>query len=440
MIAVPSPAYAKSLAGVTPREILTASENDMIITPQLVEEPFKRYICSILDINPNKIITLSPKGEPTDMLAHSVRRNGMVDQLREFVSKNPDADFLCFAIDAPTFELVEELGIALHGYRVLPNQTLRDTIYQLNTKSGFRQVAEEIGLRIVPGMYCKGLDSLSTAVKQLMDITGGVLVKYNRSSNGYGQIILRREEMLNLNLREYLYEQTALYPEQPHIFTVEALMKFTNVPSVEIDVDDTGSQVLYLCDMRCPNGKFAGMVTPPLELIPEIKQELMDVGEKYGNYLYRIGFRGVCDVDTGVTADGALYVTETNLRRTGGTYLDILMHRLFGENYLETHIWVADARVGGINQDFFGGLSAIKTAGLAFDPVEGKGVILTADTLQIDGKWRYLIIAPTARLIKAIGVSETTNIIISLTDAQKIKEIDEKAKLLTNCKVAVAID
>lgn len=398
MIPVSPPAYAKALIGVSPRKIWLSQEGDVVVTPRPIDKPFKRYACTILGIDPDKVVTLSPEGEVLDPLAHALRRTGMVDRLRALIAERPGIDLLCFALDSPTLELVEDLGVALHGYHSLPNRALREMLYYLNTKSGFRKVAEALGLRIVPGTYCEGLDALASTVEQVLENTGEVIVKYDRSSNGYGHIVIRHEEVVVRNLRDYLAERTAAFPEQPHIFTVEALMPFVSVPSIEMVIDSAGARCLYPCDQRCPNGSFAGMVTPPLNLVPEVERELLRAGEMFCDYVHGLGFRGVCDVDAGVIADGTLYVTETNLRRTGGTYLDTLVRRLIGDNYLETHVWWADARVGGIEPEFFTGWSAIKAAGLAFDPAAGKGIILTVDTLRIDGKWRYLIIAPTAGL------------------------------------------
>jgi len=398
MVAVAPPAHAKALTEVSPRKLWLAQEGDVVVTPRPIDEPFKRYACAILGIDPDEVVTLSPAGELTETLAHALRRRGMVDRLRAFIAERPNIEFLAFALDSPTLELVEDLGVPLHGYRSLPNRALREMIYQLNTKSGFRRAAENLGLRIVPGAYCEGLDALASTVEQMLGVTGGVIVKYDRSSNGYGHIIFRREEVAGRNLCDYLAERTAAFPEQPHIFTIEALMPFDSVPSVEMVIDDAGARLLYLCDQRCPNGAFAGIVTPPLNLAPKVTRELLRVGELFGDYVHGLGFREVCDVDAGVTVDGTLYVTETNFRRTGGTYLDALMRRLIGDDYLDTHVWWADARVGGIEQDFCAGWSAIEAAGLAFDSAAGEGVILTADSLRIDGKWRYLIIAPTAQL------------------------------------------
>lgn len=395
MIPVAPPAYAKALIGVSPRKIWLAEEADVVVTPRPIGTPFKQYACSTLGIDPNKVVTLSPEKHNGEVLSRALHRSDMVDHLRALIAERPGIDILCFALDHPTLELAADLGVSPHGYDSFPHHGLQEMYYSLNTKSGFRAVAEKLGLRVVPGVYCEGLDILTDTVERMLKDTGAVIIKYDRSSNGYGHIIMRREDMDGQNLRDYLVERTAVFAEQPHVFTVEMLMQFVSVPSIEMIVDAEGARWLYSCDQRCPNGSFAGMVTPPIEMTPDVERELLSAGELFGRYVHNLGFRGICDVDGGVTADGILYVTESNFRRTGGTYLDTLVRRLIGDDYLETHVWFADARLGKTDMGFFAGLSAIEKSDLAFDRAAGKGIILTADTLEIDGKWRYLIIAPT---------------------------------------------
>lgn len=409
MISVASAAYAKTLIGVSPRKIWLSQEGDIVVTPRPIEEPFKNYACNILGIDPDKVVTLSPEGYQADLLPHAIRRSGMINDLRALIAERPGIDILCFALDRPTLELVEELEVPLHGYQSLPDRALREVLYSLNTKSGFREVAEELGLRVVPGVYCEGQRALATAVEKMLENTCGVIVKYDRSSNGYGHMVIRRKDVTLQNLYGYLDARTASFSEQPHNFTVETLMPFISVPSIEMVIDDASVRCLYPCEQRCLNSSFVGMVTPPFNLSSEIKHELLCAGRLFGEYVRDLGFRGVCDVDAGVIPDGTLYVTETNLRRTGGTYLDTLVRRLIGVDYQETHVWCADARTGAIERDFFKGWSAIRDAGLAFDPIAGRGVILTADTLAIDQKWRYLVVAP--------AIEEATDIEAKLEEA-----------------------
>jgi hypothetical protein len=412
MLPVPGPGHARSLIGVSPRKIWLAQENDIVVTPRPIDDQFKRYACDILGVDPDTIATCSPETDRLEPLATSVKRAGMVEQLRALAAERPGITINAFALDRPTVELAEALDVPFDGYDTRITPELQREIYRLNTKSGFKQVAAELGLKTVPGMYCEGLDAVVDAVQTLLATADGVLVKFDRSSNGYGHIFIRASDPSVDSLRSYIADRLTAVAEQPHVFTVEVLMPFVSVPSVEMVVDAQGPYLLYLCDQRCPNGSFSGMAAPPVQTPPEVERELLEIGQVFGNYLHRIGFRGVYDVDTGLTPDGTLYVSETNLRRTGGTYLDLLMRRLVSETYLDSHVWWADARLGKGARDFFGGWAALQKAGIAFDRSAGEGILLTADTLQIDGKWRYLVIARTAE--RAAELESQLETIVSL--------------------------
>lgn len=394
MVAVPSAAYARAMNVVTPRKVWLSQEGDVIVTPRPVDDFFKRYACSTLGVDPDEVVTLTPEGAASDLLPVAVMKDErMLARLRALIAERPGIDLLGFALDRHLLKLVETLEVPLHGYSAPPSAGLRAVLYDLNTKSGFRRAAEKLGLRIVPGAYCEGLADLTKNVAEIIKHTGGVIVKMDRSSNGFYHIIFRLEDVGDRPLRDYLSERLAAYPEQPQNYTVEALMPFVSVPSVELTVEEAGGRLLYLCDQRCPNNSFTGMLTPPPDLPPHIEEELLRVGRLFGDYVHAAGFRGVCDVDVGVVPDETVYVTETNFRRTGGTYLDTLMRRFIGEDYLRTHVWWADSRIGEGGLQFSEGCAAVAEARLAFDPAQGAGIILTADTVSIDGKWRYLIIA-----------------------------------------------
>jgi hypothetical protein len=69
------------------------------------------------------------------------------------------------------------------------------------------------------------------------------------------------------------------------------------------------------------------------------------------------------------------------------------VRRLVCDPYDDRCAWLADSRPVGSLRDFTAGAAHLSAADLAFDGE--RGVILTADTLDVDARWRYLIVAPT---------------------------------------------
>jgi hypothetical protein len=392
MLAVPAEQHSAPLINVSPRKLWLADAGDIVLTPRAASNCFRRYVSSVLGVEQDAVIAMSsPPAERFEPLAEAALRLPLRNQLVAEVAARPGIELLPFVLDRPTLRLARELDVPVAGYDDLPSDDLVDAISWLNTKSGFRAAARELGLRTVQGVSCHR-EALVQHVESLLRSDGDVIVKLDRSSNGFGHVYVRRQALNGSGPAALLTSGLAPVAHQPPWFTCERLMPFVAVPSVEMVVTREGVKPLYLCDQRCPGGSFSGMTAPLPRLAPEVERELLHIGRAFGTYLAELGYRGVFDVDAGLTAAGEVYVTETNLRRTGGTYLDALVRRLVGDDYARTHNWIADGRLGQSATSFEAAVGAVADAGLAFDDARSSGVVLTADTVALDGKWRYLAI------------------------------------------------
>jgi hypothetical protein len=121
-------------------------------------------------------------------------------------------------------------------------------------------------------------------------------------------------------------------------------------------------------------------------------EELRKASAVFGEWLQAQGYRGVFDVDCGVYADGFV-ITEANVRTTGGTYLEKLA-RLLRSADNPVH-WRADGRRGGVTLEFGEAVRRVAALGLG-DASSATRAVLTTDTHDVDGKWRYLVVGPDA--------------------------------------------
>lgn len=92
-----------------------------------------------------------------------------------------------------------------------------------------------------------------------------------------------------------------------------------------------------------------------------------------------------------MTEDGTLYATEANCRHTGSTNISFLLKRLTGRTS-DDLIWLADNRVIKSSLTFQGAIKKLNDQGLAWDKSSHQGIILTANTILSDSKWRYLVV------------------------------------------------
>lgn len=380
--------YARSMVEFVSRKIWLAQPGDLVVTPRPVREPLKHYVCGLLGLEPDAVRTVTVPCKAIENLAARTLATSAVDELRAFVRGRRDARLFPFALDRPAVQLARVLEVAVDGYANMPGPALLEQVYELNTKSGFRNAAQQLGLPVMLGAACRGLSALVATVSALLERVPRVIVKYDRSSNGYGSLVVDGEER---DLEGCLARHVKRYAPQSLDFVVEAHEMLSRVPSIEICVDDAGSRTLYVCDMRCRGNAFRGLVSPPAALDKEVAKALEHVGARYGRYLHEMGYRGVADVDCGVSVTGRLFVTETNLRRTGGTYLDDIARRLAGPRYSSV-VWYADMRRGA-RATLNDAVSQLVRREIAYDRARGSGVVFTADTVQYDSTWRYLILA-----------------------------------------------
>ncbi|MGW6445465.1 preATP grasp domain-containing protein [Lentzea sp. NPDC055074] len=380
MVAVPDERHARALVEVAPRKIWLAEPGDLMVLPSEPPAGFWEYAHELLGIEVGDVEVITVDSGPLRPLATRIRELGLVDRLRDALAARPGVRVLPFAFDRPTLELFAELGVPLEGYDEV-TETAVETAYRLNTKSGFRDLAVELGIPVVPGTFCPDRASLDAAVADLQSRGKGAVVKLNRSSNGFALLFLEADQDAKAALDAHLAGLTA----QPDGWLVEEFMQVQSILTVEMWSHADGPELVHTGQMITPNGSFSGQLTPPREWGAHL-DALGEHGLTWGRKLHDAGYRGPFDLDA-ITAGDELYVTETNVRRTGTTYLEFLIRRLHGD---EQVTWLADGRVGQSDLSFTEAAEALREAGIAY--ADGVGVILTADTRRLDRKWRFLVL------------------------------------------------
>ncbi|MCW5221061.1 hypothetical protein D5041_15270 [Verminephrobacter aporrectodeae subsp. tuberculatae] len=393
MTTVPGPGHARNLTAGAIRKIWLAEPGDLLVLPRPMDPEFFEYACDVLRLEPRLVEIVSPSGGVLEYLAQRLRQDEVaMRHMRAWVREHPGSEAVLFAQDRPSIALFAELGLGIQGYADPHRNELVDLIYHMNTKDGFRNVARDLGIPIPAGARCQSIEALVDHAQRLAEETGRVIVKFNRGSNGYGNHTLERDQLQGRDAAERVaaFIRTN-WAEQPTDFVVETYYEHSICPSVELRVEASGPQELYACDQRSVNNAWRGTVTPPQSMDAATRQSLSTYGARFGAHVWAAGYRGICDVDFLLTSAGKLLATETNFRRTGGTYLETLVRRLT-KNFPEERVWLADNGITAGVADFRQALLALHDSGLQYDAERGTGCILTANTLPTDRRLRYLVI------------------------------------------------
>ncbi len=384
-------ANVAELTWLSSRKIWYAHDGDMVIIPYPITEYFKQYAYSITGTTAGHVEVLCPGGSIDAYLASRIRDDpNAYEAWLGFTRNRLNATADAYMQDQVTTDFCAAANIPIYPYRKFPSPSVLDVVSRINTKSGFRDIAASLNIRTVPGTTVQGVNQAQKAARDLLQQYGPLIIKIDRGAGGYGHVIINDETDVD-NIPTSLNK----FSEPANRYTIEKLMTFVSLPSIEFEIAESGPRKAYECSMRCVNNAWTGMITPAYDLPSSIQHAMNQWGARLTESLYQHGFRGTVDIDCGVTGDGTLYANESNCRHTGGSYTHFLLGRLKGDDYLTSTTWLTDSRVSATDHTFEDGVEAVQASGLAWSSTRGEGVVLTADTRHMDKKWHYLVIAKT---------------------------------------------
>lgn len=379
MVENPTDRYLRAMAVPTPRMLWEAEPGDCVVMLAPCPASFREYVARTLELDVDRVDIVAP---PKTALVHPL---DMADALGagDLLTARPVLD--PFALDRPVLDFARRTGVRLHAYDALPADHVLDTVRYINTKAGIRETVLSLGLPVADGGFAATRPELVDRVVAFLEDHPAAIVKANRSSTGFGNIVIEA------GLRHTRHQRVtaALTDETDRAsgWIYEEFLPLTASPSYEMTAEEHGVADYYSCDQRTVDNAWTGMVTPAAEgpSSPAMRKAARTIGE----WLHARGYRGVFDVDCGTYAGGYV-VTEANVRTTGGTYLEKLARRLRpGEAPVH---WRADGRFGADTggPDFAEAVRRLDAEGLG-DPAGPVRAVLTTDTRAIDGKWRYLV-------------------------------------------------
>ncbi|MDQ1041574.1 hypothetical protein QFZ75_008076 [Streptomyces sp. V3I8] len=389
MIDAAPPAYARAMAAVTPRKLWLASPGDCVVALAPCAPHFRDYVARTLGLDVGQVDVVAPD------TIRGVHALDVVAELGATARVTASPVLAPFVADARTTRFARATGMRLEPYDTVPNDVTLAAVRRANTKHGFRQIAAGLGLPVADGGHADGPRALVAALTDFLVGHRAAIVKVDRSSNGHGTFIVRADR--DGTPEQQVQRQVAAHGAPRCGWTYEEFLPFTSMPSVEMSVGEHGVAEFYSCEQRSVDNAWKGMSTPAAS--GPLLGTLTEATRRIGRWLHARGYRGIFDVDCGVF-DGGYVVTEANVRRTGGTYLEELARRLRpspAPGHRPAH-WRADVRHGIRRLDFAAAVAALERTGLA-DPAADARVVLPVDTLRTDGKWRYFVLGTDARSV-----------------------------------------
>lgn len=327
--------------------------NTTLILPSPVEKELLTYYLNLFG-NKNLSI-LVPKKHSGEICLDILKD----DAIMSFLTTWARADkilMIPYSTSPQFIELIERLRKKGGNISTPESPDAQDawTVNFYGSKSGIRQLAQQSGVRepdlkMADGLVSSGIVDTSRIAAKMYLKENGVVLKTNKGHSGAGVLIFRpgdlpvnfpacQKEIIRRLEPDRYWEKFPIVVEK---YIQPALSVGGGYPNVEFKVHKNGKvEFLYYCGLRVTkDGVFKGILIHDDVVSDQVAAQIMDIGFYIGEHYRKEGYFGYYDVDFVASKNGELYVTESNVRRTGGTHVYQTALALIGKDFMhETYI------------------------------------------------------------------------------------------------------
>jgi len=333
---------------------LAGDDNVLFITSKAVSRQFLEYYTKLFgNKNFRVLVTKFYSGAICD----DILRDGEVfDAIVRAGNGSKRLMMIAYSTTFQFLKLVE--AVRDRGVSVFTPESPEEedawTVNFYGSKSGIRQLsgassAREPDFKMAEGLICAHIeDAARIAAKRYLK-DDGVVLKTNKGHSGAGLLIYRPgdlpkdystcEKIILKALGSDAYWQKFPIVIEEYIQVNQSVGGGS--PSVEFRIYKSGKiDYLYFCGMRIDkHGIFRGVEISQDVLSPKIATQIVDTGFFIAEQYASNGYRGFFDVDFVAARNGTMYVTESNVRRTGGTYVYTVAEYFLGKDFMyQAHI------------------------------------------------------------------------------------------------------
>lgn len=331
------------------RDLLTlpAGSRNILILPMNIDPDFLNYYKTLFN-NPD-VEVWTPESHSGEICKDILRDKSLLSRLIE-LSKG--ATFVMKSYST-TFQFLDLISyLRDHGITVdtpeSPDISDSWTVDYFGSKSGIRQVSDQHGSWDKPwmgkGYILDGIYDVASLAANMYCKNGAVVLKTHKAHAGAGVKIFHPNELpsdfntcyktlINLLKQENYWKLFPVIVES--YIQADATVGGGN-PNCEYIIDKEGNlKLLFYCGMRVDqNGVFKGIEIHRDLLPQDVTDKLSEYGKILGKTYYTAGYRGYFDVDCVYTKKKELLITESNVRRTGGSHLYHIAMRLIGPDFM----------------------------------------------------------------------------------------------------------
>jgi hypothetical protein len=399
------------------RFLFSDLDNRILVTPFALDPDYVEDTRKLL--NDPHLVNLFPAKVNDSVCEAIIKDKKLLNQLTKAIKDNPKINLIAYAVTPEFLKLIiflKDQGLSFKTPEV-PEERARWTSAFFDSKGGFRQAVPYLGQRFTPmpeGFICRTPGEIIGWADYLLEKDGGCVLKTNRGLAGAGVKLIRKKDLKNQSLADFINEIIKKDPYWTKELTVvEQLVDIDESvaggnPSVEFQVTDNKVIPLYVCGMRVTaEGVFRGVEIGKGAVPSSLVKSLFNQGRLWAKFLQKVGYRGFFDIDWVYDKKGKVYPIESNIRRTGGTHVYELAKRLLGKDYQKNYYIVANnimntARFAKKSYSFI----KKELSSLLYPKNDKKeGVILTDITYLVKGNLGYVVIGKNKKRVAEIEES-----------------------------------
>jgi hypothetical protein len=413
-------------ANLTDKDLFSMAEEFefTFITPRALDPLFVEYykkLCMVRDLE-----ILVPE-KHTGLLCEDIARDKKImKRLRELGKEYKRLNITAYSTTPYFLELVSRLrkeGVEVRTSEA-PELASTWTVNFYGSKSGIRQLTQINGairadLKMPDGVVSSGIiDTAGIAANKYLK-EGGVVIKTNKGHSGAGVLIFRKGDLpkafdeCEKKIAQIL-SKDAYWERFPIV--VESLVSPNpriggGFPNAEFFIRQDGEvEFLYFCGMRIDEkGVFGGVEIGEGVLPKRVASRVTDIGYLIGEQFSHDGYRGYYDVDFIAAKGGTVFVSESNVRVTGGTHVYEAGKELVGREFTKKGFVLSNNMYSIPTKKVFSFEKLHKLMGpILFSRKTKEGLVICSSNLLADGYLSYIIFGKNKKRAEAIETEMKT--------------------------------
>lgn len=411
------------------RDLFTLSGEDhvLFLTPTKISNSFLGYFRELTGRRDFEIITTKVhSGE----ICHDILRDqDIMDRIVTAANSSRKLTLLSYTTSYQFLHLVKDLknrGLTITTPEA-PEEEDAWTVNFYGSKSGIRQLAgasaaREPDLVMPDGLICVGIEDAARIAASWYIKNNGVVIKTNKGHSGAGLLIFRPNDLpLNFRDAEKIIHNTLkqdaywnMFPIVIEDYIVNGQTIGGGFPNVEFEIQKNGHiNFLYFCGLRVTDrGIFKGIEIHDSVLPDRVEAQIIDTGFFVAEQYSAAGYRGYFDIDYIAGKNGKMYVTESNMRRTGGTHVYHTAKRLMGEDFIQDTYTLSnnlyDLPKG---KTFSFELMQELLKPVLYNKKSTEGVVIVSENSLVRGQFGYIIFGRNKK--RAIEIEKKMDELIS---------------------------